>query len=80
MDSRELKIVRLVRGLTQKDMAKVIGKSAQMYALKENRKGFTDAEKILLTERLGLTFDQFNRIFYDGKLPFEQIWGYIDGQ
>ena len=80
MDSQELKTVRMVRRLTQKDMAKVIGKTVQMYAIKENKSGFTDDEKILLTEYLHLTFNQFNRIFYDGKLPFEQIWGYMDGQ
>ena len=80
MDSKALKKLRKLRRLTQKDMAKVIGKTVQMYAIKENKSGFTDPEKLLLTAHLDLTFDQFNQIFYDGKLPFEQMWGYMDGQ
>ena len=80
MDTKELKKLRKLRRITQNDMAKVIGKTAQMYAIKENKNGFTDTEKLLLTAHLDLTFDQFNRIFYDGKLPFEQVWGFTDGR
>lgn len=70
MKPNEIKGARARLGLTQKDMAGKLGISAQSYAKKETGvTKFTDPEKIIVCEALGLSLVQFNDIFYDGKLP-----------
>ena len=66
----EIKVARLRKGLSQRDMARQLGVSASSYQKKEQGYvRFSDDEKLKITEILGLTYDQFNDIFYDGKLP-----------
>lgn len=70
MKPNEIKGARARLGLTQKDMAGKLGISAQSYAKKESGDTkFTDPEKLIVCEALGLSLVQFNDIFYDGKLP-----------
>ena len=70
MKPNEIKGARARLGLTQKDMAVKLGISAQSYAKKESGDTkFTDPEKLIVCEALGLSLVQFNDIFYDGKLP-----------
>ncbi len=70
MKPKEIKGARARLGLTQKDMAGKLGISAQSYAKKESGDTkFTDPEKLIVCEALGLSLVQFNDIFYDGKLP-----------
>ncbi len=70
MKPNEIKGARARLGLTQKDMAGKLGISTQSYAKKESGDTrFTDPEKLIVCEALGLSLVQFNDIFYDGKLP-----------
>lgn len=70
MNSTELKVERVRKKLTQRDMAKAIGKTTEAYAKKEQGKtACSDEEKIQITRILGLDFQRFNHIFFGGQLP-----------
>lgn len=67
----ELKASRVLLGLKQSDVAQQLGITAQNYAQKEKgERKFNDDEKVKLVQILNLSFDQFNRVFYKGKLPY----------
>lgn len=73
-----MKSVRTRQGKSRKYMACVIGKEADTYAKKENGiVKFTPDEIVVvsqdLSEDLEFTFDEFNDIFFDGKLPFGNV-------
>lgn len=64
-----LKEIRKAKGFKQKDMAEAIEKSISIYSQKE--KGdieFNKNEIILIAKKLGLTMQDVNEIFFDGKL------------
>ena len=70
MNSIELKVARVRKGKERSAMARLIGKSRNAYAKKESgSSAFTDEEKLAIADELGLTFAQFDAIFFDGKLP-----------
>ena len=72
MDRLELEFARKRKNKSRADMAAAIGKSEAAYSKKERGDfRFTDEEKVILTKELDLTGEQFNAIFFDGKLP---IW------
>lgn len=70
MNSIELKVARVRKGKSRGDIARLIGKSRNAYAKKESGgSAFTDEEKLAIAEELDLTAEQFDDIFFDGKLP-----------
>lgn len=74
MNSMELKFARQRKGLSQKEMGNAIEKSFDSYAKKERGEvSFFPDEILRATLRLDLDYDQFNLIFFDGKLPFRKI-------
>ena len=65
-----LKRMRYFKGYKQYEMADEIGISRQAYNYKENGKlCFNTYEIIKISERLELTLQQVNEIFFYGKLP-----------
>lgn len=71
MKSNLLKSKRIERCKTQSFAASLIEKSVDSYAKKERGEvSFTPAEISALTNGFGLTFDEFNGIFFDSKLQF----------
>lgn len=69
--TRELKALRIMKGYSLQEAAKMLDRTPSGYSHKE--KGmtyFTDEEKIILAEKFDMNYDQFNRIFFDGKLKF----------
>lgn len=72
MNVRKLKAKRVEFGLSQKDLAKVLGISAKNMCIKEcdNRNRFTIDEIITIARELRLSLKDINDIFFDGKLPF----------
>ena len=73
MNSQLLKSARVSKGKSQRDMAKVIGKSFSCYEKNENGTTlFTPDEIALVVIELELTFDQMNDIFFKSKLPFSK--------
>ncbi len=69
--SRELKALRVFRGFTLQEMAEKIGRSSAAYSHKESGSAaFSDEEKVILVNELEMSFEQFNNIFFDGKLTF----------
>ena len=71
MNSLELKGLRIAKGKTQSYMGKHIEKSLDSYAKKERGEVFfTPDEMAIVASDLGMTFEQFNGIFFDSKLPF----------
>lgn len=74
MNAQKLKGLRVEKGKTQKDCGDLIEKSHDSYAKKERGEvEITLNESLLLAIELGMDFDQFNAIFYDGRLPFRKI-------
>ena len=78
MKTNKLISVRVRQGKSRKYMAGLIEKEVDSYAKKE--KGvvkFTPDEIVVvsqdLSEDLEFTFDEFNDIFFDGKLPFGNV-------
>ena len=70
MNFRLLKSKRVLKGLYQYELAEDIGVSSKTYNFKENGKiPFTVDEILKLIERLDLTFDEANDIFFFSKLP-----------
>lgn len=74
MNGRMLKGFRVGRGKTQTDYGNVIEKSTDSYAKKERGEvEFTNNEILKLVLESGMSFDEFNAIFYDGHLPFGNL-------
>ncbi len=64
MELRLLKSKRVLKGLTQKQVAKKIGINTKSYNLKENGKVKFSIEEAFKTSKcLGLTLDEFNDVF-----------------
>jgi transcriptional regulator with XRE-family HTH domain len=73
MNSLELKIARMRKKFSQQDMADAIGKSLVTYSKKERGEvKFSPDEISILSEKLGLTMEQTNDIFFDNNLPFRK--------
>ena len=72
MNVRKLKAKRVEIGLSQKDLAKVLGISTKTMCIKEcdNRNRFTIDEIITIAREFRLSLKDINDIFFDGKLPF----------
>lgn len=72
MNVRKLKAKRVEFGLSQKDLAKVLGNSTKTMCIKEcdNRNRFTIDEIITIAREFRLSLKDINDIFFDGKLPF----------
>jgi len=74
VNNLELKFARLREGLSQREMAATIEKSLDSYAKKERGEvSFFPEEILAATLRLHLSFEQFNLIFFDNKLPYRKI-------
>lgn len=70
----ELKLARVRREQHHRAVAESIGKSLDSYSKKERGLVSISLEEALsITQFLGLTFDEFNIIFFDGNLPFRKI-------
>lgn len=66
----EIKVARIRCGLSQKYMAEQLNISEMSYSKKERGKvRFTDPEKAVVAQELGLTAAQVNDFFFDGMLP-----------
>ena len=72
MNVRKLKAKRVEFGLSQKDLAKVLGISTKTMCIKEcdNRNRFTFDEIITIAREFRLSLKDINDIFFDVKLPF----------
>jgi len=69
LDSLKLKSARVGKGLTQKEMARLINLALPTYCNKENGKAdFTVEEISKVTRVLDLSYPQIDEIFFDGKL------------
>lgn len=74
MNGRMLKGFRVSHGKTQKNYADLIEKSTDSYAKKERGEvEFTLNEALAIATDSGMDFDEFNAIFYDGRLPYRKI-------
>lgn len=74
MKTNELKAERVRQGKTRKYMACLIKKGVDTYTKKENGKvKFTTDEVVTVANDLDFTFDKFNDIFFDGKLPYGNL-------
>lgn len=70
MNSHALKLKRVDKGFSMEEMASVIGKSVSSYYNKEKGKSaFSDEEKVLVSEKLVMTPEEFSSIFFDSRLP-----------
>lgn len=71
MNGMMLKGYRVGRGLTQKDVGDMIEKSTDSYAKKERGEvEFTLPEAAVIAVQTEMEFDDFNAIFFDGRLPY----------
>lgn len=71
MNGQMLKGFRVGKGKTQGDIAEMIEKSTDSYAKKERGEvEFTLDETVVIAIETGMSFEQFDAIFYDGRLPF----------
>lgn len=69
-----LKGFRVGKGKTQKDYGDLIEKSTDSYAKKERGEvEFTLDEIIAIVVAAGMSFEEFNAIFCDNRLPFRNI-------
>lgn len=74
MNGQMLKGFRVGKGKTQSDMGAMIEKSTDSYAKKERGEvEFTLDETVVIAIGTGMEFDDFNAIFYDGRLPFGKL-------
>ncbi len=70
--SRQLRSLRVLKGYTVQNMAEAIGKAMSSYSTKERGDtSFDDNEKIIIAKMLDLNYEQFNAIFFDGKLELK---------
>ena len=71
MNTAVLRSERILAEKSTKELAKVIDKSEDAYRKKERGDvQFTLGESARIAIALGLSFDKFNVIFYDGRLPY----------
>ncbi len=76
MNSNKLKGKRVEKGYTQNEMADFIEKSFDSYSKKERGEVFfTPNEMLIIAIKLELTAQEFNDIFFDGRLPFGNFSG-----
>lgn len=74
MDAMELKIARIRKKKSAKDLAFAIGKSTASYNKKERGEvRFSSDEITTVTKELELTPEQVNAIFFDNNLPIWQV-------
>lgn len=74
MNGMELKFARMRKGFSQREMACIIRRSLDSYSKKERGEvSFFPDEIVAATQKLELSFDQFNNIFFDGDLPFRNL-------
>ena len=74
MNGQMLKGFRVGKGMTQSDIGDMIEKSTDSYAKKERGEvEFTLDETAVIAIETGMNFDEFNAIFYNGRLPFRNI-------
>lgn len=74
MNGQMLKGFRVGRGKTQKNYADLIEKSVDSYSKKERGEvEFTLDEALAIVVNSGMEFDDFNAIFYDGRLPYRKM-------
>lgn len=74
MDAMELKIARIRKKKSAKDLAFAIGKSTASYNKKERGEvRFSSDEIATVTKELELTPEQVNAIFFDNNLPIRQV-------
>lgn len=75
MNTIELRVERMRNGVSTEEMASVLGfRSADAY--RKHEKGIVEwnTKQILAAaERLNLTLEGVNVIFFDGKLPTSQV-------
>ena len=70
----ELKIARIRKKKSAKDLAFAIGKSTASYNKKERGEvRFSSDEITTVTKELELTPEQVNAIFFDNNLPIRQV-------
>ena len=73
MNTLELKIARIRRGMKGRQVAEALGLTIGGYQHKETgRAGVSLAEAFTLTKLFQLTLTEFVNIFFDGELPFLQ--------
>ena len=71
MNLAKLRGKRAELGFTQNDCGNAIGKTGSSYSRRENGETeFTPDEICSFTIEAKLSFDEFNDIFFDGRLPF----------
>ena len=69
-----LKSKRVLKGLTQKKVAEMVGVSEKTYNHKETGKIECKIDEILIISSvLDLTMEDINEIFFNGNLPFVQV-------
>lgn len=70
MNSRLLKAKRVEKDILQRDLASKLGISEKAMCQKEcsKRNRFKAEEMLILSKELGLTFEEFDSIFFDQKL------------
>ena len=74
MNGQKLKGFRVEKGKTQRDMGDMIEKSFDSYAKKERGEvEFTLDETAVIAIETGMSFEEFNAIFYDGRLPYRKM-------
>lgn len=74
VDKRILMSKQVLKGLTQTDVAEMLGVTLGTYSNKLNgRSFFTDDEKVALAGILSLSLEEMNEAFYEGRLPVEKI-------
>ena len=74
MNALKLKSLRIEKGFTQADMGTLIEKTTDSYAKKERGEvEWTPTEMIIVAMALEMTYELFNYIFFDNKLPFGNI-------
>lgn len=74
MNQLELKAQRVRKGLSRAHMARCLGIAESSYGYKEtSARKLTPEDIIIITKELGLTYDQFNEIIFDGMLPFKNV-------
>ena len=70
MNVRLLKAKRVEKDLRQKDLAKALGITVKAMCNKEcsAENKFKSREMLILTKELGLSFEEFDSIFFDHQL------------
>lgn len=71
MNSRLLKAKRIEHGLRQIDLAKELGITEKTMNHKEcsDKNRFTADQMIQMVDVMSLSLSEFDRIFFDGRLP-----------